>query len=537
MNSGTMKLWVNGSEVGSLNSVDNDTLALTDVKLGAMSVPDGIRGLPLLVLSEGTLRFDDFDSRRFSPIGLLPDPGLFLEDPLGGKLYSYDDPAHVHAVTSLSNGDAFTYDENGNMTCRTEGDNTYKQEYNAENRISSVELIEGSCVEPTSITSTWTFTYDGDGVKVMQVYTSGETTLTTRYYMGGSYEVMTDETIETVKKYYSIAGITVAMNDGTNLYYFLTDHLGSVMAVADTDGELVSEQRYMPFGQVRTDVGTLVTQTDFGYTFQRNMPDMGLMDYKARFYDANIGRFVQPDSIVPGAVDPGAWNRYTYVSNNPIMVNDPSGHGNPLPPNSPETEDKETRYIKDYIEQIFLQPVANMLHGGGYDYNEPNKHLGVDITYPGSLTAIRASGKGIVRISEPCDSTNCISRLLDLGGDECRNDRSLNNGYGNYVIVEYAYNNLPNKVIDTLNLNSGQSLYVLTSHLQAPSQLTVGQEVSQRTLIGYMGTTGCSTAEHLHLETRIGPSWQKNTNMNLTDWFSSGNYDARNPRLIWNIQS
>ncbi len=53
------------------------------------------------------------------------------------------------------------------MTCRTEGDNTYKQEYNADrvfctsdrlcpkNRISSMQLIEGSCVEPTSITFTW----------------------------------------------------------------------------------------------------------------------------------------------------------------------------------------------------------------------------------------------------------------------------------------------------------------------------------------------------------------------------------------------
>jgi hypothetical protein len=42
------------------------------------------------------------------------------------------------------------------------------------------------------------------------------------------------------------------------------------------------------------------------------------MDYKARFYDGSIGRFVQPDTI-------GMGNRYAYVGNNPIISTDPSG--------------------------------------------------------------------------------------------------------------------------------------------------------------------------------------------------------------------
>jgi len=42
---------------------------------------------------------------------------------------------------------------------------------------------------------------------------------------------------------------------GGELHYMLTDHLGSVVAVTDADGVLESEQRYLPFGQVRTDVG------------------------------------------------------------------------------------------------------------------------------------------------------------------------------------------------------------------------------------------------------------------------------------------
>jgi hypothetical protein len=52
-----------------------------------------------------------------------------------------------------------------------------------------------------------------------------------------------------------------------SLNYFLTDHLGSVVAVANASGTLVSQQRYLPFGQVRTNVGS-ITQADYGYTGQ-----------------------------------------------------------------------------------------------------------------------------------------------------------------------------------------------------------------------------------------------------------------------------
>ena len=85
----------------------------------------------------------------------------------------------------------------------------------------------------------------------------------------------------------------------------------------------MSQQRYLPFGQVRTDVGS-ITQTDFGYTGQRDVPNLGLMDYRARFYDSYITRFVQPDSITPGG--PQGLNRYAYGFNNPSRYTDPSGH-------------------------------------------------------------------------------------------------------------------------------------------------------------------------------------------------------------------
>lgn len=46
----------------------------------------------------------------------------------------------------------------------------------------------------------------------------------------------------------------------------------------------------------------------------------------ARYYDAALGRFTQPDTIVPNPANPQSLNRYSYVLNNPLKYADPSGH-------------------------------------------------------------------------------------------------------------------------------------------------------------------------------------------------------------------
>ncbi|MCL4393972.1 MAG: RHS repeat-associated core domain-containing protein [Chloroflexi bacterium] len=46
----------------------------------------------------------------------------------------------------------------------------------------------------------------------------------------------------------------------------------------------------------------------------------------ARYYDASIGRFIQPDTVIPDLYDPQSLNRYSYVRNNPVRNTDPTGH-------------------------------------------------------------------------------------------------------------------------------------------------------------------------------------------------------------------
>ncbi|MDH5505726.1 MAG: RHS repeat-associated core domain-containing protein, partial [Anaerolineae bacterium] len=215
---------------------------------------------------------------------------------------------------------SYTYDNNGNMIERVEDGTTWTLTYNEENRLESVSAVI------LSQTNEWISTYDGDGTRVKQVHKINSVVQTTNYYyMGGIYEVEDDGTTQTTTRYYGIGGKRVAMHDGTTLSYFLTDKQGSTIAVLDTGGTILSEQRYKPFGEVRDDVGT-ITETDFGYTGQRNIPGADLMNYNARYYSPELGRFTQPDTITPSLTNPQSLNRYAYVSNNPARYIDPSGH-------------------------------------------------------------------------------------------------------------------------------------------------------------------------------------------------------------------
>jgi RHS repeat-associated protein len=98
--------------------------------------------------------------------------------------------------------------------------------------------------------------------------------------------------------------------------------------VTNSTGAVVGEQRYLPFGEPRQLPDYATTRlTDYSYTGQRSLGgDLGLMDYRARFYHPVLARFVQPDTIVPGASNPQAFNRYSYVLNRPTGLVDTNGH-------------------------------------------------------------------------------------------------------------------------------------------------------------------------------------------------------------------
>lgn len=145
--------------------------------------------------------------------------------------------------------------------------------------------------------------------------------------MGNYYEV----TGSTITKYYYFGGQRVAMKQGSAVTYLHSDHPStslrtSLGSTSVTSGATTSSQTRgaYPFGAVRTTSGTL--PTDFTFTGQRVDNSDSLMYYGARYYDAYLNRWTQPDTIVSNWYNPQSLNRYAYTLNNPVKYTDPTGH-------------------------------------------------------------------------------------------------------------------------------------------------------------------------------------------------------------------
>ena len=204
-----------------------------------------------------------------------------------------------HAVTQAGS-ETYAYDPNGNMTSGAGKTMTYDQE----NRPITIDYAGNI--------TTMAYDYSGDRVKKVGSATT--------YYVGTLHEESGGLTVN-----YIFAGSTrVAMrrSDGTLLYYH-GNHLGSTHIVTNSSGSQVEEIQYEPFGKSFSDTGSL--SVTHKYTSQEFDSETDLYYYRARYYDPNIGRFIQPDSFGAHFSNPQTLNRYSYVINNPLKYTDPTG--------------------------------------------------------------------------------------------------------------------------------------------------------------------------------------------------------------------
>jgi RHS repeat-associated protein len=100
---------------------------------------------------------------------------------------------------------------------------------------------------------------------------------------------------------------------------FLTDALGSTVALTDVSGAVDTEHSYEPFGTPTAISGA--SSNLLAYT-GRESDGTGLYYYRARYYHPLLQRFISEDPIdfLGGDV-----NLYAYVGNNPVLSVDPLG--------------------------------------------------------------------------------------------------------------------------------------------------------------------------------------------------------------------
>jgi RHS repeat-associated protein len=128
-------------------------------------------------------------------------------------------------------------------------------------------------------------------------------------------------------------GVRVLHSDNSvTTRYFHTDHLGSIAVITDENGSVVERDSYDAWGKRRfpngadDPTGSITSQTTRGFTGQEELTDVGLVHLNGRVYDPLIGRMMSADPFVPDPMNGQAWNRYSYVIDNPLAFTDPNGY-------------------------------------------------------------------------------------------------------------------------------------------------------------------------------------------------------------------
>ncbi len=158
-------------------------------------------------------------------------------------------------------------------------------------------------------------------------------------------------------------------NGVTELHDVHVDHLGSLRYVTGPNGQLLnassSGAKYMPFGTLAIDQNLPERLAFTGHERDDDGTSQGAadLDYMhARYYVPALGRFL---SVDPGrdwdANDPQRWNLYTYVRNNPVRYNDPTGKELPFSTGMYRHNPKDimsTERYGDEVALLSLVPVA-----------------------------------------------------------------------------------------------------------------------------------------------------------------------------------
>ncbi len=92
--------------------------------------------------------------------------------------------------------------------------------------------------------------------------------------------------------------------------------------MTDANANVVAKTDYTAYGAAADNSSKTEAP---GYTGQYEDPLTGLTYMQARYYDADLGRFISTDPVAARAGDVFNFNRYAYANDNPLNFTDPTG--------------------------------------------------------------------------------------------------------------------------------------------------------------------------------------------------------------------
>lgn len=222
--------------------------------------------------------------------------------------YTYDDNDRL-----VQQGDSiYDYDDNGNTLSVASSNGMVLFDYDDKNQLVSM-VNEGL--------STY-FAYSPSGIRTRKI----ESDQITAYVVDANRnyaQVLIEDGGESPIVYtHGDDLISQTSEEGTHFYHY--DGLGSTRALTNAGGTVTDSYDYAAFGQLLNRTG----ETNNQYLFTGEQFDSTLNQYylRARYYDAEVGRFSQMDMWEGNTRSPLSLNKYLYGNADPANFTDPTGY-------------------------------------------------------------------------------------------------------------------------------------------------------------------------------------------------------------------
>ncbi|GEM_PF-2333181 len=197
----------------------------------------------------------------------------------------------------------------------------------------------------------------------------------TKYYLGNF--VYTDDKLE-----YMICseGLLNINGSTTNYEFHLKDHLGNTRVAVNEINDITQESNYYPFGLTFAQSGSSTNK--YLYNGKEKQEETEWLDYGARMYDKELGRFF---SLDPLAEKFSHQSTYVYADNSPIRFIDYMGMNAGLPE---EGSTLNTTHTYTYNED------------GSHTITSVLKHIDVTYNEEGIMTISTVNETKITTISK-----------------------------------------------------------------------------------------------------------------------------------------
>ena len=237
----------------------------------------------------------------------------------GISTYIYDANNRLQSLSSNGVATTYSYDINGNTLSESNAGGTTTYNWGQQNRLLGVTTANGDIIQ---------YQYDADGNRVAEIVNGLETRF--RLDDGQQFSEIIEEYAPdgTAKVTYTFGNDLISQANSGNITYQHGDAQGTVKAITNNLGNLTGEIAYDAFGRVLSQTGT--TSITHQYTGEQFDVETELTYLRARYYDAEVGRFLSRDAFEGFPNRPLTQNQYSYTENDPVNGTDPSGNATAL---------------------------------------------------------------------------------------------------------------------------------------------------------------------------------------------------------------